>query len=180
MAETTAEAGRRTWRVGAAVVAALMLAGCTVGDTSVRKTLGLDQAPPDEFLVVNKPPLTVPPDMQLLPPEPGAPGAASDPRRVAEAAALGNARGAGTNASSGERALLAKVGADEADPRIRRRLTAEALQAKEAEDTISGRLLGIEREQTETLDPEEEKERLRRQRTGRRISAEDILASDTR
>ena len=50
--------------------AALALAGCASGE--VRDTLGLTRAAPDEFKVVSRPPLSVPPDFTLRAPEPGA------------------------------------------------------------------------------------------------------------
>jgi predicted small secreted protein len=50
-------------------LAAVMLAGC--GD--VRENLGLGRDVPDEFAVVDRPPLSMPPDFTLRPPAPGAP-----------------------------------------------------------------------------------------------------------
>ena len=50
------------------VVGALALSACS----NASRTLGLDPAPPDEFTVVSKAPLTIPPDFNLRPPKPGA------------------------------------------------------------------------------------------------------------
>ena len=47
----------------------LALAACG-GD--VKETLGLNKEAPDEFVVVSRPPLVVPPDFDLQPPRPGA------------------------------------------------------------------------------------------------------------
>lgn len=47
----------------------LALSGCG----SVRETFGMDQTGPDEFDVTTAPPLSIPPDFTLRPPEPGAP-----------------------------------------------------------------------------------------------------------
>jgi hypothetical protein len=52
-----------------ALIACAMLAGC--GDDA-RKTLGLGKNPPDEFQVVGRAPLSIPPDYSLRPPTPGA------------------------------------------------------------------------------------------------------------
>lgn len=163
----------RALRAGLALAVTLTLVGCQGG--SVRQRLGLDAAAPDEFLVVTKAPLTVPPNMQLLPPDPGAPPTGSSPIAAAETAALGSRAPRAAGASSGEAALLARAGAGNADPRIRRRLRSDNLAAKEADETVRGSLLNIVRDKDETLDPEEEAKRLRKQRTGRRISADDIL-----
>jgi len=47
----------------------LLLPGCT----GFRQMIGLDQAGPDEFAVESRAPLTIPPEFDLRPPEPGAP-----------------------------------------------------------------------------------------------------------
>jgi DUF3035 family protein len=46
-----------------------LLCGCT----DFKQMIGLDQPMPDEFAVESRAPLTVPPDFDLRPPEPGAP-----------------------------------------------------------------------------------------------------------
>ena len=50
-------------------VAAIALSGCT----SAQKALGMSKVVPDEFRVVSKAPLAVPPDYALRPPAPGEP-----------------------------------------------------------------------------------------------------------
>ena len=50
-------------------VAAIGLAGCQ----STQKALGMSKVVPDEFRVVSKAPLAVPPDYALRPPAPGEP-----------------------------------------------------------------------------------------------------------
>lgn len=168
---------RRANTVLAIFVLGLVLSGCSSRQSGVREMLGLDKSAPDEFLVVTKAPLTVPPNMDLRPPDPGAPPtAANNPTAVAEAATFGTRRVAGSG-SAGEAALLASAGAGRADPRIRRRLRAENLNAKDSESTVAGRILNIQRDKEEVLDPEEERRALRSRTTGRRISAEDILNS---
>jgi hypothetical protein len=54
----------------AAFIGMLALAGCTTG---FKQALGLEPTMPDEFAVQANPPLTIPPDFNLRPPEPGAP-----------------------------------------------------------------------------------------------------------
>lgn len=160
---------------GLVLVAAVALSGCSTERSSFRESLGLDKAPPDEFLVVTKAPLIVPPGSELVPPDPGAlPQTANNPTIAAETAVFGARRTSGTS-SKGESTLLSRAGVGSADPRIRRRLRAEELRAEEASDTVANQILDIQRDEAETLDPNEEKILLRKKQTGRRISAEDIL-----
>jgi len=53
----------------------LCLAGALVtsGCTDLKRAIGLERAPPDEFAVESRAPLTMPPDFDLRPPQPGAP-----------------------------------------------------------------------------------------------------------
>ncbi|NJR20240.1 MAG: DUF3035 domain-containing protein, partial [Hyphomonadaceae bacterium] len=73
---------------------------------------------PDEFRVVSKAPLVVPPEFNLRPPRPGE-------ARPMELRADLQARTAvfgvqtGADASEGERLLVARAGGTNADPRIR-------------------------------------------------------------
>jgi hypothetical protein len=47
----------------------LLLPGCT----DMRRAIGLEKTSPDEFAVESRAPLTMPPDFELRPPQPGAP-----------------------------------------------------------------------------------------------------------
>ena len=97
-----------------ALVAAAGLAGCQ----STRQALGMTKVTPDEFRVVTKAPLVVPPDYALRPPAPGEPRPQElQPESAARLALLGQ-RDA-SNRSDGEQLLVAKAGADKADPLIR-------------------------------------------------------------
>lgn len=100
--------------VASALVAAVGLAGCT----STRKALGMNKVTPDEFRIVTKAPLVVPPDYALRPPAPGEPRPQElQPESAARTALLGQ-REAEVR-SDGEKMLVAKAGADKADPLIR-------------------------------------------------------------
>jgi hypothetical protein len=63
----------------------LQLGGCAKG--TVQDALGMSKRAPDEFAVVRRAPLIIPPDYDLRPPDPGAPrpniGTTSDQARVA-------------------------------------------------------------------------------------------------
>jgi hypothetical protein len=90
------------------------LSGCK----SAQSALGMSKVVPDEFAVVTKAPLVVPPDYALRPPSPGEPRPQElQPESQARLALL-NQR-AGEQRSDGERLLAAKAGADKADPMIR-------------------------------------------------------------
>jgi len=100
--------------VASALVAAAGLAGCV----STRNALGLTKVTPDEFRVVTKAPLVVPPDFALRPPAPGKPRPQElQPESAARTALLGAREGEAR--SEGEKLLVAKAGADKADPLIR-------------------------------------------------------------
>ena len=47
---------------------ALLMSGCT----DLRRAIGLEKTSPDEFAVESRAPLTIPPDFELRPPQPGA------------------------------------------------------------------------------------------------------------
>lgn len=100
--------------VATALVAAAGLAGCQ----STQKALGMTKVTPDEFRIVTKAPLVVPPDYALRPPAPGEPRPQElQPESAARNALLGQ-REAETR-SDGEKMLVAKAGADKADPLVR-------------------------------------------------------------
>ncbi|MFN3520900.1 MAG: DUF3035 domain-containing protein [Phenylobacterium sp.] len=100
--------------VATALIAAAGLGGCQ----STRQALGMTKVTPDEFRIVTKAPLVVPPDYALRPPAPGEPRPQElQPESAARVALLGQ-RDAQSR-SQGEQLLVAKAGADKADPLIR-------------------------------------------------------------
>lgn len=87
--DRTAGGGRLLLVLGSLVLV-LALQGCS----SLRQAIGLDQAGPDEFAVESRAPLTIPPDFNLRPPEPGAPrpqevSAAEKARKLIDSAGPG-------------------------------------------------------------------------------------------
>jgi len=92
----------------AIVGAAALLAGCGAGRS-------LDRARPDEFAVARQPPLVIPPDYALVPPQPGTARPQDNSSQQDTVDALfGNAP-----RSASERAALDQAGADAAAPGIR-------------------------------------------------------------
>ena len=95
-------------------VAGLSVAGCG----GVSRAIGASKVTPDEFRVVTKAPLVVPPDYALRPPSPGEPRPQElQPESAARVALVGQ-REAATR-TQGENLLTAKAGSERADPLIR-------------------------------------------------------------
>lgn len=103
------------------VTAAIVLAACGAalsGCQSASRALGVQRVAPDEFNVIAKAPLVLPPDYGLRPPAPGEPRPQElQPESRAREALVGER--AGASRSDGEKLLVAKAGADKADPLIR-------------------------------------------------------------
>jgi hypothetical protein len=118
---------RRLIQVALLLGASATLAGCE----SIRSAAGNDKESPDEFAIVTKAPLVIPPDFNLRPPAPGtAPANQVEPTQAAQAA-LFSADPATVAASlpgtmsEGERYLLANAGVQNADPAIRQQLASD-------------------------------------------------------
>ncbi|MEI9994508.1 MAG: DUF3035 domain-containing protein [Rhizomicrobium sp.] len=123
--------------------AAVTLAGC---DT-LRNAAGQGKDSPDEFAVVTKAPLVIPPDFNLKPPAPGtAPANQVEPTQAAQNA-LFNADPATVAASlppsmsMGERYLLASAGVQNADPTIRRQIAADGAGMRGSDDDFTKNVL---------------------------------------
>jgi hypothetical protein len=100
--------------IAGALLAAASLSGCG----SASQALGMSKVTPDEFRVVTKAPLVVPPDYALRPPSPGEPRPQELQPESAARTALVGAREAEVR-SDGEKMLVAKAGAEKSDPLIR-------------------------------------------------------------
>jgi hypothetical protein len=104
------------YRLGLLAVALVAAGASMSGCTAIRRNLA--PVTPDEFRVVSRAPLVVPPDYALRPPAPGEPRPQElQPEGAARAAILG--ANAQRQASAGERLLMTKAGADNADPLIK-------------------------------------------------------------
>ena len=136
---------RSSYMVRVAVVAGLglMLGGCSY----FREAAGMDKAAPDEFAVLTKAPLTIPPDFGLMPPKPGAaPTNQADPATNAQASLYGSdpAAIAATipgDASMSEKLLLANAGAADANHGIRQQLAADNQSMLASDDKFTDDLL---------------------------------------
>ncbi len=137
------------------VLAAGTLSGC---DT-FRSATGNDKQPPDEFAVVTKAPLIMPPDYTLKPPMPGAPPTNQiSPTQSAEQALYTAdpatvAASIPGNLSQGEKLLLANAGAANVDPSIRQRIAAENRNMQSADESFTDSLMFWQPGKTGQNDP---------------------------
>lgn len=149
-------------------IAALLGAGLLGGCGDARKALGFDKNSPDEFKIVNRAPLSLPPDYALRPPQPGAirPQEQAIPQR-ALAAVTGNTgmrqAPTPTAGSAGENALLARAGTDRANPEIREIVERESSVLAEADITFLDRVMFWRKpeDRSPVVDPNREQQRLR-------------------
>jgi hypothetical protein len=142
----------------------LMLVGCN----SIRDAAGITKDPPDEFAVVTKAPLVIPPDFNLRPPKPGAaPTNQVSPTASAEEALYSDdpatiAAGITGDYSEEEKILLAKSGGVVADHGIRQQIAADAKNMEAADDSFTDMVLFREPEPDngKALDADSEADRI--------------------
>jgi len=114
---------------------------------SIRESAGIGKDTPDEFAVVTKAPLVIPPDFNLHPPAPGAAAANQvEPTQAAQSALFSAdpatvAASLPANMSNGERFLLANARVQDADPAIRQEIAADAGNLRSSDDSFTDSLL---------------------------------------
>ena len=139
----------------------LILAGC--GET--REMLGLNRNMPDEFVVVDRAPLVIPPDFALRPPQPGVPRPQeAAPSSQAEALTLGETGAAPTAPSNLEQQVLATAGADKSSKDIRKLVDEESAESIGASRHLVDDLLWWRKKEAESnvVNAAGEVERLRK------------------
>lgn len=156
----------------ALLAGAALLAGCTYNSSkgSLGDQLGFSVPPPDEFMVIARAPLELPPNFNLPAPQPGVPSPRMpNPDAEARASLFGSAATSRQEATPGvgEQALLSGAGATGANDSIRTELEAEQARSGERRFGLTS-FLGIPipaslDEPDETLQSQEETERLREQ-----------------
>jgi hypothetical protein len=166
---------------------ALPLSACAGG--SVQKALGMGKRSPDEFAVVSRAPLVVPPDFDLRPPRPGearpmlgTTGDQARARLLGEAPAAAErpavaAQSLDRVSSAGQQALLVKAGGGNVDPDVRRRIAAENQSLATVEEEMFTRLLKWREPAAlgAVVDAPAEAERL----LANRVSGQPVTAGDT-
>lgn len=146
-----------------------VLAGALSGCDSTRKAFGGGKNAPDEFVVYKRPPLSLPPEYGLRPPAPGAAKLQTvTPADDAKTALLGNSTqpaaarpAAGT--SRGLQSLMAKTGADAADPGIRRLVNQESSVLAEEDQLFINKLIfwvDDKHDPGTVVDPKKEQQRI--------------------
>ncbi|MEI9992587.1 MAG: DUF3035 domain-containing protein [Rhizomicrobium sp.] len=134
---------RTLFALAFAAGAAFALSGCE----QIRDAAGQGKDSPDEFAVVTKAPLVIPPDFNLKPPAPGtAPTNQTEPTQSAQSA-LFNADQATiastlpATMSPGERYFLAAAGVQNADPAIRQQIASDARGMRASDDSFANSVL---------------------------------------
>lgn len=147
---------------------------------NAKEELGLTRSSPDEFAVVKRAPLEMPPEFGLRPPQPGAPRpqeqATSDQAREAlmgpDAAPLQTSTA--NNLTTGEAALLTSANAT-SSPNIRNIVDYEAANTQRKDEPVVKKLLNIGGDQlppATLVDPKAETERLKNNAaTGQPVTA---------
>src|SRR5579862_7466924 len=123
-------------RVAASICVLGLLSFPMAGCNNVKQLMGIEPVSPDEFAVESRAPLTVPPDFNLRPPEPGAP-------RPQETSMASKAQGVVDTAGPGqpghqESGTLQYRGANLADPNAQiadQSLAAKLLQSGDTNDS---------------------------------------------
>jgi hypothetical protein len=152
-----------------AIAAAVLVAGC---GGNVKQQLGIAKRAPDEFSVVTRAPLSMPPDYGLRPPRPGErrpqePTMRAQARGVLVPNAAGDdlaaaVPGGTTGMTAGDSALLARVGTEPVSEDIRRQIDSETARLDADERNLIERMM-FWREQPppgDVVDPLKETQRL--------------------
>ncbi len=147
----------------------LATAALVTGCSSAKKSLGLGRQSPDEFSVVERAPLTLPPDYALRPPRAGGDNlqnAQSQAKRVV----LGSeavATTADAQPGSGTDMFLQQAGATKVQPNIRATLDKESAVISTQNRTVAEKLLFWDKDNKQTavtpaekMDAREEAQRL--------------------
>lgn len=169
-----------------AMLSLLALSACGNGDANVKEELGLKVAPPDEFSVVTRAPLSVPPDYTLRPPRPGAERPMEiSVREQAKKTVFGVDDVASNQPAAADPAnseFMSKLGAGTADPAIRSSLDSEMVALDKKDQPAAEKLLFWKEKEPrgKTIDPVEEQKRLQAEGSAKPDSSvekrnEDIL-----
>lgn len=150
-----------------ALAATITLSACE----GTKEQLGLTRQMPDEFAVMKRAPLEMPPEYKLPPPSPGAARPQERPSKIqARSVVFGNdEQKSAASPASGEAALLQQAGTDAAQPDIRETVDRETATLAPKEQPVAQKLLGltIGNNQTEPatiVDAEAEAARLKKNR----------------
>ncbi len=152
----------KTKAVSFLLMAILALGACS----SAKDKLGLTKQSPDEFAVVKRAPLSMPPNYSLRPPRPGAPRPQEQsPEQEARQTVFGQGEDSyEAQATGNDAAFLNKAGAANPDPSIRTKVDSETATLAEKERPVVKRILGMDspaQAPTSVVNAKEEAERLK-------------------
>jgi len=120
-----------------------LLAFGLTGCGNAKEQLGLERNPPDEFKVLKRAPLELPPNYALRPPKPGAPRPQEqEPSLQARSTVFGGEATIAAEPTSGEDFLLQEAGATNVQPDIRDTLDAETKELRDYNKPTAQKLLG--------------------------------------
>ena len=156
-------------RLAVLALSAVALMGCQ----SIREAAGLTKAGPDEFAVVTKQPLVIPPEYNLRPPRDGAPPTNQvAPTEAAQSALFETdpanaAKLIAGDYSDSEKMLLAQSGAVNADPSIRQQVASDGRAMEAADDSFTQKVLFWQDAKTpgDPVDADSEDKRLSQKKT---------------
>lgn len=140
------------------------------GCSGLKEQLGLNRRSPDEFAVVRRAPLEMPPDMRLPEPTPGAPRPQElSPAEQAKATLLGGdpaarpVAGTAAPVTQTDNAFLNQLGAAQANPAIRAQVDTDAVNDADQNRSAMDKLMGRKGETAgQVLNPLEENQRLQK------------------
>jgi hypothetical protein len=125
----------------AAIVAPVALSACT----EVKRSLGYEKQPPDEFQVVQRAPLSMPPEFSLRPPQPGAVRPQEGTTRDQARRILTGTRTltpiTTDGRTSGDLSLMKRIGADTIQPEIRVLVDKESQALANADKSFQDRIM---------------------------------------
>jgi hypothetical protein len=162
---------KQVLRFGLLAAGAVALMGCQ----TIRDATGLSKEGPDEFAVVTKAPLIIPPEFNLRPPRDGAPPVNQvQPTDVAQSALFDTQDPAATaktiagDYSEAEKMLLATSHATNPDPSIRQQIASDGRSMEAADDNFTKQVLFWQnsKEQGANVDAETEAKRMDAQKNG--------------
>ncbi len=159
------------------ILLSLLSATALTGCARAKEELGITRRSPDEFAIVKRAPLEMPPNLNqvasLPAPQPGAPRPQeTSPEQTAKATILGIAPTSTTaNApSSSETALLQKAGAAQASSNIRATVDKEAVENADKNRPVVKRIMNWGNTKDEgsasVVDAPEEADRIKQKKTG--------------
>ncbi|MDX2233297.1 MAG: DUF3035 domain-containing protein [Hyphomonadaceae bacterium] len=127
----------------ATLVAIVAACAAAAGCGGFRQAIGVEKVAPDEFRVVTRAPLVLPPDYSLRPPRPGDPRPQElRPDGAARAAVFGQDVGQG--ATAGERAIVERAGAGAVDPAIRAQVDLEGAALVRKPEAFADAVIGFQ------------------------------------